>query len=369
MIGKLREISKNTLFGVLPNVINTNNKIIEEEFDNIYDSEQNVLKKSVYVPNGNVTAHWGKFVNLQVRTITIEDTDSLSGIIVNVPHNQTKTRFYKDFVNSDTPFDPEKDSAHDIDMIYGLRELLNKMSSDIKKLWVRVSLKSNPPFDGSSIDWGYEIPDDGNDDIQLLGSFGTPSGMIVPNSNGTLFANSSSDPLIIGGETDNTHSDPRLSGSVPTRQLYKYDENIANVIREDVQFYNYPNEYYALPLSDIKDNLEMETDGVDIVSGQKYGYIYAYTPYIKITNRLPFAIHANRVGQQVTLLFESDKNNNDMFKVKLASARIASKYKNLIVRNEDRNYTRVTLVCINIDPELGTEWYLLNYSGKINLDF
>ena len=81
MINYLKDVSKSTPIGMLPDIINYNNKSIKSEVNNIYDSSLNRLTKSVYAPTGSVKAHFGEFVNLSAEYITIKNIDSLKNTI------------------------------------------------------------------------------------------------------------------------------------------------------------------------------------------------------------------------------------------------------------------------------------------------
>ena len=77
MINYLKNCQKTTLIGQLPDIINSNNQSIKNEFDWIFDSSLNRLTKSVYAPTGSVKAHFGEFTNLICDYITIKNTNSV----------------------------------------------------------------------------------------------------------------------------------------------------------------------------------------------------------------------------------------------------------------------------------------------------
>ena len=77
MINKLKDCQKTTLIGQLPDIINSNNDAIENEFNWIFDSSLNRLTKSVYSPTGSVKAHFGEFVNLACEYLTVKNIDSI----------------------------------------------------------------------------------------------------------------------------------------------------------------------------------------------------------------------------------------------------------------------------------------------------
>ena len=80
MFGQYLDVNINTLIGDLPTVINYNNEVSRKEFDNIFDSSSNYLKKSLVVNNGQVKAHWGDFINLKCEDLVVNNTISGKGI-------------------------------------------------------------------------------------------------------------------------------------------------------------------------------------------------------------------------------------------------------------------------------------------------
>ena len=81
MINYLKDCQQTTLIGQLPDIINSNNESIKNEFNWIFDSSLNRLTKSVYTPTGSVKAHFGEFVNLSCEYITVKNIDSLKDSI------------------------------------------------------------------------------------------------------------------------------------------------------------------------------------------------------------------------------------------------------------------------------------------------
>lgn len=77
MINNLKDCQKTTLIGQLPDIINNNNQAINAEFDWIFDTSLNRLKRSLYAPTGSVKAHFGEFTNLSCEYLTVKNADSL----------------------------------------------------------------------------------------------------------------------------------------------------------------------------------------------------------------------------------------------------------------------------------------------------
>ena len=113
MINELQDVSIKTMIGQLPYIINKNNDIIEQNFDNIYDSSLNKIIKPVDTTqneqNGNyVKSHTGNFLNIicdniVANKITVQDiiiegevkSDNLTN------HDSLGNRFkYKELVHN-----------------------------------------------------------------------------------------------------------------------------------------------------------------------------------------------------------------------------------------------------------------------------
>ena len=120
MINKLQDVSIVTPFSNLPGIISRNNKSIEQEFDNIYDSNANRLLKSIYAPTGSVKTHFGEFVNLQCEYITIKNTDSFKSSLKNaireLGHNELGGIFSSDNVKS--AMSSDETFCHDASTIF-----------------------------------------------------------------------------------------------------------------------------------------------------------------------------------------------------------------------------------------------------------
>jgi len=124
MFGKYLDVNINSLIGDLPTVINHNNEVSEKEFDNIFDSSNNYLRKSLVANDGRVKTHWGEFINLKCEDLVVNNTISGKGIEdlidsklgSSMSHKILKHRFSWDPNN--TPVDASLISyAHDTRMI------------------------------------------------------------------------------------------------------------------------------------------------------------------------------------------------------------------------------------------------------------
>lgn len=143
MINYLKDVSKSTPIGMLPDVINFNNDSIESEFNNIYNSSLNRLTKSVYAPTGSIKAHFGEFVNLSAEYITVKNVDSLKNTIQNCvdeiiienasEHSALKGRFTNsDIEDEATEYSSQTQQAitHDAATIYVQRSAAGGYSAE-----------------------------------------------------------------------------------------------------------------------------------------------------------------------------------------------------------------------------------------------
>lgn len=80
MFGKFLDVNINSLIGDLPTIINYNNDVVRKEFDNIFDSSNNFLKKSLVANDGRVKSHWGDFINLKCEDLVVNNSISGKGI-------------------------------------------------------------------------------------------------------------------------------------------------------------------------------------------------------------------------------------------------------------------------------------------------
>lgn len=100
MVNFLKDVSLDTFLAELPSIINFNNNSLKNEFEILYDSSEGRLIKSVYVPNGTVQSHWGRFANLETDYIKVNNADSISQTVQNasIAHNLLSHRFRDDWI-------------------------------------------------------------------------------------------------------------------------------------------------------------------------------------------------------------------------------------------------------------------------------
>lgn len=351
MIGTLRDLTKHTMIASLPGIINWNNKQIETEFDNLYNYEKDYLIKSVYVPNGTVTAHTGSFINLRVRSLTIEDPDSLgSQINLDKKHNDCKDRFSKDF----DKFDPTKDCAHDIKMISGLEDTLKNLASSIRELWIRVSPKTTdmdsriPEYPDNMLEWtsakdekSAEAKDvDGQDDEHEK----------APDHN---------------KQDNSSESNVRMAGSsrsienIPDDLGILVNEKYLEAFNKEVESYQYPLELFAAPEDEMMQAIRSTSDIVDLLNKYQCNYIKADAKYVKVDNMLPVTIHAAMPGQVIYLIFDKVDKMND-FVICLHKDEMIKNYSTLRVPSKNIESKSIKLICTDINVEYGSSWRVLN---------
>lgn len=365
MKGSLRDITINSQISSLPNVVNTNNRIITAEFDNIFDASNNVLIKSVDASAGMVRAHWGYFVNIDVDHINIKDTSSsLGDLLKNVEHNSLGKRMFDDFLPEERL--TEDYYAHDINMIKGLPKTLAIMNASIAILWKSLSIKKpnggqyNDSLTGTVIDASikYSGPDwqvdpDNPDYVYPVNDTSTSSARMLYDDYIQAKAND------LGIEHEMLKS-IQQTGTYSFKK--KVDTEYVNVLKSDVIKYSYPLNYYGMSFTELSKKVQVNSDLWDIKNNQKYNYAQCVSNYVKIDNSKPFSLSLSNVGVVVTLLLEKANEDND-FVVKLNS----NPYEHLYIKAKDYKVTKVKLICTGISDDYGPQFEVYEYSGTIEI--
>ena len=365
MIGTLRDLTKHTMIASLPNIINWNNEQIKAEFDNLYNSENDTLIKSVYVPKGTVTAHTGNFINLRVHTLTIEDPSSLESLVLNIKHNDTKLRLSGDFQKADLKFRPDKDYAHDMLMIKDLVPTINDIKQQLKELWLRVSPKDSlmdPRVKG--------ILDSTDDLLSLDPDGGSSSGGKTKNKK----SNSASLYSItqgLSGSADQPGDRNYISnGSTPLGASGKpqtppaddsiiVNEKYIKSLESEANFYVYEDSLYTRNPDEIKDKIKNLSDLTDIKNNLKCRYVLADSRYVKIDNSLPTVIQAVKKGQVINIIFEAEEDNRSNFILCLKKGTLLKDYTLFTVPSNKIETSFLTLICTDIDVEMGPTWRVI----------
>lgn len=332
MVGTLRDLTKNTMIGSLPNIINWNNEQIRKEFDNIYDFENDSLVKSLNVPKGFVTAHTGTFVNLRTRTLTIDDPSSLESLVIKIKHNDTALRLESDFAAEGLTFDPEKDAAHDMAMIKGLIPEINAIKKDIRELWIRVTPKNEAQ--------SQSILQYLNGDEDVAGP-----GVVSPSPAHPGGFGSSMNARTIQAESD---SDSDIV----------VDVNYLDSLDADTTFYGYSQDVYNSNVSDFEDKLKTAADKTDVLNNFRCQYIVANSKYVKVNNSLPVIINATARGQIINLIFEKTEENSD-FVIVIKRSNLLKDYTMIRFNSSEPETIFAKLICADIDPYMGSTWRVL----------
>lgn len=153
MVNYLKDVSVDTFIAELPSIIGYNNRAINREFDSIYDSSSNRLVKGVYAPTSDVTAHWGKFINLTCDYIDVTDVSSFSKLMSNIPHNMLAKRFVNDNIKSDGTID----YCHDLMSIASglsdgesLASRLARLDTSMRRIYQHLAIKPASQYKDSA---------------------------------------------------------------------------------------------------------------------------------------------------------------------------------------------------------------------------
>lgn len=365
MKGHLRDIQIQNPIGSLPNIINTNNSIIKNEFDNIFDASNNVLVKSLRIDNGYVRAHWGRFVNIEVDRINIKDvSSSLGDILENVDHNSLGKRFFDDFLPEERLED--KYYCHDINVIKGLPKTLAIINASIATLWKSLSIKTpnggqyNDALTGTVLDASlkYSGPDWQIDPEN-------PE-YVYPVEDACIASTSIPYNDYVNLKAAKTGVEPEIVRSIEQTGTYKFEKKIDNefvqVFHSDIVKRQYPISYYSMSFKDLEKKVKVKSDLWDIKNHKIYNYIDCISNYVKIDNSRPYSLSLSNVGTVITLLLDNTDDKKP-FQIKLNG----KTYEHLYVLPEDSRITRVKLICVGMTDDYGPEFEIYEYSGKINI--
>lgn len=365
MKGKLRDISLSTQIALLPNIINSNNRIITSEFDNIFDASNNVLIKSVDASAGRVRAHWGQFVNIEVERINIKDVSSSFGdILKNVNHNSLGKRMFNDFLPEERLTDDYY--AHDINMIKGLPKTLAIMNASIATLWKSLSVKKpnggqyNDSLTGTVLDASIKYsgpewesdPDNPDYQFPVVDASLTNLSYASVNNIQTRAAKLGIEPSVLESiEQTGTYSFEK-----------KVDSEYVKVFQSDVVKYSYPLNYYGMSFSELEKKVNVESELWDIKNNQKYNYVQCISNYVKIDNSKPFSLSLSNVGVVINILLDKPKDDKDYI-IKLNS----HPYEHIHIKAKDYRTTKIKLICVSLSDDYGPVFEVYEYSGNIEI--
>lgn len=339
MINFLKDVSVNTLIGELPAIIGFNNRSIEDEFNNIFDSSENRLTKSVYNPTGFVRTHWGNFVNLECEYLNVKNVDSLKTWFNNIPHNYFTDR------NFDSSIDNNSDSVKSIDYCHNpasiasglndnhsLNYRLNNIDSSIKSVYSALSSA------GIKID---EAPSE---------SFPTTESLIATTEESTASENVYAAPFPQLKVQQVNSIEPTLSTS------YSVDTNWINVKENEPQGYVYDKSLSAgsnrIVLKTVKTKQEYE----DVIKGEFNNYIDVRENNIKIKSNINNILYAQVKGQIVNILLD-DKHLSESFLIKINENKIIR-----ISDIKDEMLFSLKLICTQVNQDRMSYWSIYSYN-------
>lgn len=105
-------------------------------------------------------------------------------------------------------------------------------------------------------------------------------------------------------------------------------------------------------------------DKNDIENGIKFRYYIVNGKYLKLNNQYPCSIFTNEIGKEIELLFDNTHNKDLYIKLSYENG----KYNYLVIKKEDLQLTKVTLISTKYTEEYGATWFIKNYNGNIHLE-
>lgn len=352
MIKDLKDLTINSFIGMLPSVINYNNQSIKDSFDYIFDDTKNCYKHDLINPTGKVEAAWGKFINITTDTLQIKDASTLfNSTFKNISHNMWADRF------GDSSVKPNNSYCHNIEAIQGLSEKFSSIDASLyevyllyKKLTVTDSSRNVWNKSGS---WELAIPN-------------IPSTSTSTSTSTTDASHASYNQEIADTSSmDINPNIPHFYGASKNAGYSDYDMDYINILKEgNTTEYSYPKSLFTEAPSKIKREILFPGDYKDIITGKVYHYVdMTNSEYAVITNEHDYAFNTTNLGQVIQILFKP-VNDND-FRIKLTS----NSDKHAYVKASDADMTELSLICYNIDKQLGAQWriYGKNSFGNIEI--
>lgn len=358
MITALKNITVNSMIGMLPSVINYNNQSIENDFAYIFDYDKGCYIHDLINPKGLVKAHWGEFVNLTIDTLRIKDPSSLfNSTFKGISHNQWTERF----VNEDILTDEDKEKyCHDIASIKGLEERLKELEDKITEFGeIYKRLTTTDTFDNvweaygsqeASGPWtvGPTSQENSSEDSSENNS-GSNSDNLNPGSN------NSGNPSTPSEEIDSERFG--LPKTVK-RNIKKstVNKNIVNEKGNETE-YTYPKSLFTESKAVMKKQSLYPGDYRDLQACKTYHYIdtkKGSVEFVKISNDYQYAFNNAEVNQEIYLLCRKVNNNSDDFIIKLNGCLD----KHLHISSQIPSEQSVKLICYKVDRSLGACWKL-----------
>lgn len=350
MINILKDLTINSMIGMLPSVINYNNNSIKSDFDYIFDYDRGCYYHDLINPTGIVKSHWGEFVNLTVDTIRIKDPSTLfNSSFKNIQHNSWAGRFSDPSVISES--DQEK-YAHDIKSIKGLEERLNDLSTAIEeyrqiyKMLTATNI-NNEIYSGSGT----------VEEIRASSTLETAEQTRInnPSNSQNLTREDNTEYSDSALVTENTES---LYGSSRSVNMPEYNKQYIKINGNPTE-YTYPKSLMTESQSVMKKEAKYNGDYRDLQACKLYHYIDIQKTdisYVLIKNNCQYALNNAKIGQVVYLIPDrQDKLNPDQeFIIKLKGCFDEHLYIKANIPPEEE----IPLICFKNDRNLGSCWKL-----------
>ena len=345
MINILKDLTVNSMIGMLPSVVNYNNESIRGDFDYIFDYDKGCYYHDLINPTGIVKAHWGEFVNLTVDTIRVKDPSTLfNSTFKNISHNLWADRF----VNPDNISDSDKEKyAHDIASIKGLEERLHALENAVNEYKSIYKLLTTTNIDDNV--------------YPNSGQWTTPEFNEGENSSNALNPEQREpSDVSIHGQLGNDSSLIGPSDSIYGSNIYGASRTISNdkeyvMENGNATEYTYPKSLMTEPQSTIKKESRYQGDYRDLQACKTYHYIdinKTDIDYILIKNNCQYALNNAKTGHTVYLILDA-QNSDQEFIIKLTGC--SNEHMHINPNTED---TEIPLVCFKNDRTLGSCWKL-----------
>ena len=366
MINFLKDLSKEVnILGEYPSIVNHNNTAVRKEFAHWFNERENEYIRNMNSPTGYAKAHWGEFVNLKCKSLSIIDTsitfsaDYFNELFSELSsHNTLGNRFYYQLKNTlDTTGFPRMTDfyVHDDMLImsnapqewkeshasqfnttnqmvggYSLRTELNSIEADVSLLMANLTVK-----DVSGNNAGDKK---GDGDSSLYGA----------SSRNGLFGSFSDLMNRSIGETTDTGT----------------DEDFVNVLSDSTTSYTeYPDNLYTAPARTIKSALNAKSDYSDIRSGMtgvRYVDVTDDTAWVKLQSGAVYRLRANVSSGRIIGIIPC-KGDGDL-------RVILNPQETMYIPNSNLRTSRVRLVCTKpADDKQGGEWDIYSFSGYVDI--
>ena len=348
---EFKELTIRTMIGQLPGIINENNNIIKQQFDEFYDSSNGILMKSVNTTlNGQsgdyVKSHLGEFTNLVTDNIIVTSNNSeqawLSHQMLNNRYGSSNSSINAGnptLVNSTSSDTLNKYYCHNAHAI-GVRFQNNVYSLAYILDGILNSLGSITGPNGETINaqqWSenwpvtiYDLDDNGN----RIPIYDPDTGEITGYQHHTEYVSKNRRTTRYGAVNPMLESDESLGES----SSFTFDKNLLFANKVQLKRMNLPEYQYN-----------------DINNGQLYTY-YTYSPVITINDEYTSSIQAE-IGDKVKIKF-NNLNKKAYYRI------ILSRKDKTILRVSKDELVRLNLICIDNDTKYGSSWDVDTYSVR-----